>query len=167
MDNIFQMIWWVVELAILPLACPLLDIIIARDNTVTEKQILHQTLSVRLLPLRTHLSRISIPWGGWARQQRSPLSHRLVSRQVEHTSSWSQVLSFLSRTMLTREPTPEAGPALLITMGSWYPGTMSLGKPLAWAVWSSTCCWARLTSALLGALEVRGVWGEAMLTRLS
>ena len=158
------MIWWVVELAILPLACSLLDIIIAGDNTVTDKQILRQTLS--LLPLRTHLSRISIPWGGWARQQRSPLSHRLVSRHVEHTSSWSQVLSFLSRTMLTREPTPEAGPALLMTMGSWYPGTMSLGKPLAWAVWSSTCCWARLTSALLGVLEVRGVWGEAMLIRL-
>ena len=40
------MIWWVVELAILPLACSLLDIIIAGDNTVTEKQILRQTLSV-------------------------------------------------------------------------------------------------------------------------
>ena len=30
------MIWWMVELAVLPLARSLLDIIVARDNTVTE-----------------------------------------------------------------------------------------------------------------------------------
>ena len=45
MDNIFQMIWWMVELAVFPLARSLLDIIVARDHPVTEKQILNPSLS--------------------------------------------------------------------------------------------------------------------------
>ena len=52
--------------------------------------------------VRRYLSSISMLGGGWAWQQRlSWLGQFPVSLQAGQTSSWSQVLSFLSSTELT------------------------------------------------------------------
>ena len=98
MNYIFQVIRRMIEFAIFSLASSFLHVIITCNHSVAKTlkySLNHENNNI-------YLSNISMPGGGWARQHMSLLGQERVSRHVEHTSSWSHVLSFLSRTELTR-----------------------------------------------------------------